>query len=72
MVDLFPPHTQGIKNGDKNIIKNPPKKRAEALFFYSTNYSKTNKNNTWEVANNYKYDIMQINNEIKIRGKKWY
>jgi len=33
MVDMFPPHTQGIKIGNKNIIKYTPKKRAEALFF---------------------------------------
>ena len=33
MVDMFPPHTQGIKIGNKNIIKHTPKKRAGALFF---------------------------------------
>ena len=33
MVDMFPPHTQEIKIGNKNIINHTPKKRAGALFF---------------------------------------
>lgn len=51
MVDMFPPHTQGIKNGSKNIIKHTPKREQRLSFQYSKNYNNPNENNSLKVAN---------------------
>ena len=61
MVDMFPPHTQDIKNGNKKYNKtHPEKESSSSLFWYNQNDNKSNKNNTWEVVKNIKYDIIGL------------
>ena len=49
---MFPPHTHGIKNGNKNIIEKTPKRERKLSFFSTlTKQLKPRENNALKVAN---------------------